>query len=319
MKIDEYVNRVLRKFWPEDEKGNRAVWFHSQNLNEDKKGNPKGLPIEGRSWLSFGKGKREHELRFEWSFRAKYQLAGVSLKTDGDTGGLQLHAGLFPTSLWLTLPIRLPRLMALLKKNVYGQHTFMDVHVATEDVVLRWQFGGNDFEWSNKTPKWKNGSFNLSDFALGRRDYEEGEAEVHSVKIPMPEGAYDATVKLHTDTWRRARWFPVSIHRATIDVPVGIPFPGKGENSYDCGEDATYGFTGPVESLEDAIGKQVSSVLRNRRRYGGWNTKYPAPEVRAVEVAKRRAEAEKERAEEISNNVEATNAKPGKPGRGPRA
>jgi hypothetical protein len=48
-----------------------------------------------------------------------------------------------------------------------------------------------------------------------------------------------------------------------------VPFPGKGENSWDCGEDASYGFGCAAETLEEGIGKFVASKLRDRGRNGG--------------------------------------------------
>jgi hypothetical protein len=51
-----------------------------------------------------------------------------------------------------------------------------------------------------------------------------------------------------------------------LDIPGGIPHNGKGENSWDCGDDGLWGCGG--DTVEEAIGHAVSSVLRSRRRYG---------------------------------------------------
>lgn len=58
-------------------------------------------------------------------------------------------------------------------------------------------------------------------------------------------------------------------------------FMGKGENSWDCGEDGLYGCGSEGSSLEDAITKTVSIVLRNRRKYGHCHESHRAvlPEV----------------------------------------
>lgn len=310
MKIDKYVNRVLRKFWPEDKKGDRKVWFHSQNLNEDRLGNPKGLPYEGRCWLHTPLG----EFRFEWAL-STYNIAALHVQADGESGGLSLHTKLIPVSLFLTLPVPSKRWK---KRFGYSHANFIDLSLSrVDDVSLRWQFGGDTMSWSSKTPKWKHGNFSLTDLVLGEREYTEGSQEVHHVKIPMPEGAYDATVAMGTDRWERPRWFPLAIRRARVNIPIGIPFPGKGENSWDCGEDCTYGFTGPAASVEDAIGKQVTSVLETRRKRGASRHEYPTPAVRAVEVEKRRREAAREQAAVLEQAAEV--AKNIKPGKGPRA
>jgi hypothetical protein len=278
--LDAKINSALRRFWPEDAKGNRKVWFHWQNLNEDRNGRPKGLPYEGRCWLHSPLG----EFNFEWAL-STHSLAGIHVQANGESGGLSFHTKLIPVSLFLTLPVPSKRWK---KRYGYSHANFLDLSLSREDdVSLRWQFGGDTMSWSSKTPKWKNGSFSLTDFILGKRKYTEGDQEVHRVKIPMPEGAYDATVALGVDRWERPRWFPLVIRRTRVDVPLGIPFPGKGENSWDCGEDASFGFTGPAENVADAIGKMVASVLDKRRRHGRLMMEYPTPAERAAAKAAR--------------------------------
>lgn len=269
MKIDEYVNRVLRKFWPEDKKGDRKVWFHSQNLNEDRHGRPKGLPYEGRCWLNTPRG----EFKFAWHLWNK--ALRFSVQSDADSGGVQLGWALPPASFWFTAPVPF-------RKPDYEHTNYLSLSV--HDSSLWWQFGGNSFgDWSRDTPKWKHGNFNFGDFFLGDVKYTEGSPEIQKVKIPMPEGAYDATVTLREDRWERPRWKTLRLRRASVDVPLGIPFPGKGENSWDCGEDAVFGLSCCADTVEEAIGKQVETVLRNRRRYGGnVMLKYPSPEERAA-------------------------------------
>lgn len=272
MKIDGPINRLLRKLWPEDERGERKVRFHSQNLNEDRQGNPKGLPYEGRAWLNTPMG----EFRFEWHL---WRLAcGFGLQTDSDTGGTTLNWAVPPVSLWLTTPLRFgPR--------EYASRNYIDLSV--HDAAVWWQFGGDRMSWSSKTPKWKNGNFKLDDFFLGKQRYVQGSGTLHRVKIPMPEGSYDAEVELREDRWERPRWRTLRLRRASVNVPQGIPHAGKGENSWDCGEDRLWGWSGPAENIEDAIAKTVQSVLRSRRRYdGNVNAVYPPPEVQAADVAR---------------------------------
>lgn len=42
----------------------------------------------------------------------------------------------------------------------------------------------------------------------------------------------------------------------------GIPFPGKGENSWDCGDDAYYGFGGAT--IESAVADIIADTLKRR-------------------------------------------------------
>jgi hypothetical protein len=59
--------------------------------------------------------------------------------------------------------------------------------------------------------------------------------------------------------------------RAKITPDTPIPFPGKGENSWDCGEDATHSMTCNATNEQEAVAKLVASVLNDRYRHGGKN------------------------------------------------
>jgi len=120
--------------------------------------------------------------------------------------------------------------------------------------------------------KWYQNGFHIDpmDILFGRTDYSEKILEEGNCFIPMPEGSYEATYKHVVATWTRRRWpFKKQWLRMHIDVPKGIPVEGKGENSWDCGEDATYGITCVARTVADGIGTLVSSVLHDRKRHGG--------------------------------------------------
>jgi hypothetical protein len=88
--------------------------------------------------------------------------------------------------------------------------------------------------------------------------------------VPMPEGPYDAKwqVEEWTRTWPRFRRPKTSKH-GEISVDGGIYVPGKGENSWDCGDDAIFS-VGCNEGTEQAlVAKYVESVYRSRLNYGG--------------------------------------------------
>lgn len=295
MFLDRFVNRVLRVFWPEDEQGNAAVRFHSQNLNEDRAGNPKGLPTSGRCWLTVPQG----EFEFEWALARRLlpdeedTLLKLRAQADGETAGLSVAAGLFPVSLFLTVPVPVT---SWKERYAYTNANFFNFDFSRSR--LRWQFGGGTMSWSSSTPKWKDGSIDLPKLLFGPVKYEEGrDREVHHVQIPMPEGAYDATITLSTDSWSRPRWKTLSIRRCRVDIPLGIPYPGKGENSWDCDEDAAYGLTAPADTVEEAIALVVESVLRKRRERGSLSASYLSPTLRATQLAARRARAKSEAGE----------------------
>lgn len=91
----------------------------------------------------------------------------------------------------------------------------------------------------------------------------------HQIRIPLPEGEYEAEAVFEHRVWLRPRW-PFHRYRTYTDVRVkeGLPFEGKGENSWDCGEDATMGYSVQGHDLEKAVAEGVRITLRNRERYG---------------------------------------------------
>lgn len=91
------------------------------------------------------------------------------------------------------------------------------------------------------------------------------------VMIPMPEGDYEGLARIHRTVFGRKRWRPghrVSYH-TDLDVEGGIPFPGKGTESYNCGDDALCSQTTPGDDVQEAAAKLIASVMGYRARYGG--------------------------------------------------
>lgn len=129
----------------------------------------------------------------------------------------------------------------------------------------------NENEWRRDWPFWKKTHrISPADILLGRPEHCEGEVSEHQVMVKMPEGEYPAKVKMFTSTWKRPRWpFAKRLRRADIEPETPIPLPGKGENSWDMDDDATYSMTCPAESPEEAAIRLAASVIRDREKYGG--------------------------------------------------
>lgn len=123
-------------------------------------------------------------------------------------------------------------------------------------------------EWRSADPWWrKDLSLRIVDWLIGRSRCDVTTGDPLSVVVPMPEGCYRATATKETRAWRRRWYWPERrAESVTLSLPVGIPFAGKGENSWDCGDDGLYGIGG--DTVEDAIANAVRTVLRSRRRYG---------------------------------------------------
>lgn len=141
--------------------------------------------------------------------------------------------------------------------------------------TLHWQIGARRNEWSNTDPKWTHGRINFAELLLGKASCTREAIDSRDVMIPLPEGRYPATVRLERVTWKRERTRAQVHYSAEVEPACGVPVPGKGENSYDCGDDATYSQSGPSQGPEygsewvtEAVAAISESVLRSRSRYG---------------------------------------------------
>jgi hypothetical protein len=263
-----------------------GVWTSSQNLNADYVGGEEHVKgsiwRNGRAWLHYGReGHKNIEL--SWSLWGKHKFAGFQVGVGGDEDDLSFSLMLWVFSVWLSFDNLFPckwkwNDFRAIKKGVTPG--FIPGNTRTTGVRFfdgrMWvQCWYDDSGWDNKVPgHWGGFHFTFSpvDFLLGRHNYsKETLATYENVDIPMPEGSYPATVKLERATWKRTRWpFKRTIIRANIDMGDNpIPFPGKGENSWDCGDDATYALTTPASTLHEAVGAMMESVTRNRIKNGG--------------------------------------------------
>lgn len=119
-----------------------------------------------------------------------------------------------------------------------------------------------DYSWCRW---WRQGSLHVGAL-LGRWVATHALERTVPVQIPMPEGVYHGTARI--ERWVRGRrfWFKRHTTEVWLDIPKGIPHAGKGENSWDCGDDGLFGIGG--SSVEDAMNRAVTSVLDSRRRHG---------------------------------------------------
>jgi hypothetical protein len=86
----------------------------------------------------------------------------------------------------------------------------------------------------------------------------------------MPEGCYAAKMKKTRSVWKRPRLPWNSFDRLDADIRIegGIPFQGKGENDYDCGDDGLWGTGCTGHNEAHAVAVVVESVLNSRKKYG---------------------------------------------------
>jgi hypothetical protein len=256
--------------------------WHWSNENEKSNGKLGSGFRHGRAWFNFGGNDEEGAyrppvavVRAEWHHGRNNATATIDI--DPDEREILLAFGLPGFSYYLGIggipKWFLDRLPLAYRRRGAAPRT---IGLRIFDSALWWSIWEDQNETDSKDPKWLRGNWRPLDTFFGKIVYTSTVLLSKDVLIPMLEGTYPATVELFLSTWTRPRFpFPPiyqELRRAKIDVPSGVGHPGRGENSYDCGDDATYGLTCQADTVEEAIGKFVASVLKSRQKYGGTHT-----------------------------------------------
>lgn len=249
--------------------------FSYQDLKSDR---PNAW-THGRVWIRRGgdwSRRRFGTLGIEWH-APKGSRWGITFG-DGDSGrNFQITFSIpFLLTVYITFHQAFKRQLFVYD---FDRGQDRDISISFYDNAIWWHFWvGTMASWSRKYPwckPWRQGSFHFASL-LGRQSCKvETIQEGIPVKIPMPEGVYDGVAKVERYTWKRPLWFARQRMDTYIQVERGIPFQGKGENSWDCGDDGIFG-TGVSwlpgatheQSLERAIAHYATAVMDNRKRYG---------------------------------------------------
>lgn len=255
----------------------RGLWWHWQNLNEDKSGRPKGKPWSGRVWFHW---KHRTEVRIEWHIGLKQvRLFGFEVQmwpsgaADEDVT-LSLHTPIAALYLSLNSPLTDALVRRLIPEGYDDRTIALELSASDGSVggagTIRWMLWMPDCTWRSTDPKWRRGYWNPIDTIFGRYVHTQEHISLTDTVVPLSEGNYSCTVEMYRSIWRRPRW-PIAktIIRANVEMAVPIPIPGKGENSWDIEDDATYSVTLPADSPEDAVLKVAASIQERRERHGG--------------------------------------------------
>lgn len=243
-----------------NEDGGPAVYWHSQNLTEDKFGRTKALWRHGRSWLSTPWAT----LGLCWQIPTPHWIVAFEFGGgDGHLFGASFACGLF--ALWFHWE---PAKWREVKDRSY--------QLSWHGGGIWGQWGTNQWgdmeDWSSP-PWWRRWHFDPMDFLFGRQKYTARDLDTVVTTVPAPEGAYPASIRFFESTWTRPRWpwWPLTRRRdrADIELQKPVPIPGKGENSWDCGEDAIHSLTCPASTVGEAVAAVVESYTRTRERHGG--------------------------------------------------
>lgn len=238
----------------------RGYWHWKYGpLDERENYRPKSIGLHGE--VSWG--------RYRWPL-------GIAFEINTEDCGVAWTFHVWRAYLYLELEGVLPR---RLHRWLWAKHHIADeIDVFALDIgsTIRWKVWLDGMQTTipgthKRAPKWRDFSLDLIDLFLGRAVYTSTTLKDGiAVEIPLPEKTYPATAKLETATWKRPRW-PFTTRRESVwlEIPSpGLPFAGKGENSYDLGDDGFYGLGSDSLSIPKAIGHAVTATLERREKYG---------------------------------------------------
>lgn len=154
------------------------------------------------------------------------------------------------------------------------------------DWALVWCWHKRINEGGGRTPWWLGFYFRIDDFFLGRTEYmthDIADVEKIGFKLGGKDFVIDS-IRWYDATWFRRR-IPLALYGSKmVRLELKIDKPpmrsGKGENSWDCGDDGIFGLTTqwnydrPNWSNRDEMAKlaaqeYVAEVLKDAKRYGG--------------------------------------------------
>ena len=243
--------------------------------------------LHGRAWLcrDFATNKSK-EFRISWDLGDPWGLAakiylGPTIMADGDPSCVCVHLGLPFLKLYLSTEQVVPEWLLPGNHPVPGGRKYertpgREVGFSTHDGkvwVSVWERG--DGSWRRSDPWWSKVQALDPRNLLGPETRTSEDEPLGTVEIPMPEGVYQAKASIRRVTVRRwhfkSTWWRINFDE--FEGPQGqssIPFPGKGENSWDCGMDGCHGMSVPAGlELPEAIGYLVGSILRTRLKRTG--------------------------------------------------
>jgi hypothetical protein len=130
--------------------------------------------------------------------------------------------------------------------------------------------------WTASDPWWKKGvNLDLLDLFLGPIKYTSSTYKEMDISVPLDGREYRGFAKWEHCVWKRPRWFAKERKSIWIEMNPshGLPHAGKGENGWDCGDDALCGWgVDAKEGIEGAIASGVGKVLNYRDKYGHAST-----------------------------------------------
>lgn len=97
----------------------------------------------------------------------------------------------------------------------------------------------------------------------------EGDPVTIVFQMPGSPTLFEAVVKSEHRTWKRARaWWQEETRSFYVNVDQPPQFAGKGENSWDCGDDGIYGMNVKARTPEAAVQGYIKAVMDETSQRG---------------------------------------------------
>ena len=252
-------------------------WWRWQNLTKDD--NKGKFPFQGRAWWSFGgdkvtKGGESwfadcHCLSLEWNLGRWAPSYYFEFENAIEK---QFSLGFWLIGMQLYVSLESPKIYKLLKQSpskiLPGRLCLYYYNNA-----LWFSLWGDSWESNRDDPWWrKMYSFHFDDFFLGKSMYSCTEGVPLFELFEMDGKSYLCKATAQTQTWKRPRWraslrksIKISFDEQTSNPPE---FSGKGENSWDCGDDAIWCSSYNSDCIRGAVDLYKQDVMKNREKYG---------------------------------------------------
>ena len=241
----------------------RRVWFHWQNLNEKRDGSKGWGIVSGRAWLHL----------WTWAFHWEWHLWSKACHIGADFGGkcgeefVLLSFALPPVSLYFGVEPPCDSWVWHL-----APASPREVRLAIHDWCLWINPWSRQHEWNRKDPWWVRGLvIHVDDLIWGKTKHVCTEPRPQEpVEIELDGRIYRGTARFERRVWKRPRWFAMQRDATWIDMDPkdGLPHAGKGENGWDCGDDALCGWGVDGFDKIKAIASGIEKVMKYRQRYG---------------------------------------------------
>lgn len=240
------------------------------------------MKFNKRKWWYFKKGRS-----------ISIEVAGfksnpsIYFRADGDEGDITFHIAFF-VGIWVSFERFIPRSWyPTYESKTYGKlPAEREFSLSFHGGRFWWNFWVSD-EWSSwtKNKTWRKGCWRIVDWIKGKHQYSRVEAGKDYLLLPFFEGIYNVEVIKYEriDKWQRwpsRKMVSWEIKAGYYDdkgefIEKPIPVEGKGENSWDCDEDATYSMSFPghpfkknIKSSYDAALYFWHSMMKDRERRG---------------------------------------------------